>query len=411
MELKSFREILLKKADGNPYLQTLIKYAKDEIIAEEVMEALLKMAEPSAAMGRGANHAVTSYAAGLGEPEVDQLRSALGHHVSRYQGALKAHHAATDPKEKQNFRNVADKHLNRIVPLMHLAGKASKHSGGNLTIDYPSMTPWETNYTTTERLPNGKLKEGTKDLGRRPMGYKVHDVASRTEEARNTIREKNPRSVPDYRYLEMPPHPGHATSDKMPHKGGYPFEEVQVGSPGKRDTGQAYLPIEDVKDVNEYVPHPFDAHPVHHHADTPHHELGPEHEEAIKSGLAGWDSSPHHQQYLKDEENRAMADPEAYENAGKKKPGHVYEGIPLDRMKHHDEAAFNQATPVSSDIQPQLDAPQSTQPKQTILKKPAKKKEDDDAAYNRFMSSLSAEQKADMEKNPDFKALLDRNKK
>ena len=59
MELKSFREILLKKADGNPYLETLIKYAKDELIAEEVLEALAKMAEPSAAMGRGANHAVT----------------------------------------------------------------------------------------------------------------------------------------------------------------------------------------------------------------------------------------------------------------------------------------------------------------------------------------------------------------
>src|ERR1700677_1816807 len=114
MELKSFREILLKKADGNPYLQTLIKYAKDELIADEVLEALQKMAEPSAAMGRGANHAVTSYAAGMKPIHVEQLRDALGHHISHYKGALQAHHAATDPKDKAKMRNVADQHLNRI---------------------------------------------------------------------------------------------------------------------------------------------------------------------------------------------------------------------------------------------------------------------------------------------------------
>lgn len=321
MELKSFREILLKKADGNPYLQTLIKYAKDEIIAEEVVEALLKMAEPSAAMGRGANHAVTSYAAGMKPVHVEQLRDALGHHISHYKGALAAHHAASDPKEKAKLRGVADQHLNRIIPLMHLAGKASKHSGGNLTIDYPSTTPWETNYTTTERLPNGKLKEGTKDLGRRPSP--------------NANRAKNPRAVPDYRYLEMAPHPGHASSEKMPHKGGYPFEEIQLGHPMKRDAGQAYLPIEEIKDVKDYVPHPFDAHPVHQHADTPQHELGPEHHEMINSGLASWADSEHHKKWLADQKAKHAANPEAYKARGTVKPGHVFEGVPLQEMQHH----------------------------------------------------------------------------
>src|ERR1019366_9746539 len=103
MELKSFREILLKKADGNPYLYTLIKYAKDELIAEEVIEALQKMAEPSAAMGRGANHAVTSYAAGMKPVHVEQLRDALGHHVSGYKGALKAHRSEEHTSELQSL--------------------------------------------------------------------------------------------------------------------------------------------------------------------------------------------------------------------------------------------------------------------------------------------------------------------
>ena len=97
MELKSFKEILLKKAEGNPYLQTLIKYAKDDLLAEEVIESLLKMAEPSAAMGRGANSALTSYAGHMDNSDVEQLRDALGHHVSHYRGALKSMHAAQDP--------------------------------------------------------------------------------------------------------------------------------------------------------------------------------------------------------------------------------------------------------------------------------------------------------------------------
>lgn len=321
MELKSFREILLKKADGNPYLQTLIKYAKDDLIADEVLEALQKMAEPSAAMGRGANHAVTSYAAGMKPVHVEQLRDALGHHISHYSSALKAHHAATDPAEKANLRGVADKHLNRIVPLLHLAGKTSKHSGGQAVLDYPSMTPWETNYTGTKRLDNGKLKEGTKDLGRRP--------------APNSNRAKNPHAVPDYRYLEMAAHPGHAMSDKMPHKGGYPFEEIQLGHPSKRDMGQAYLPIEDVQGIKEYTPHPFDAHPVNRFMDHAQHELGPEHHEQINSGLAGWADSEHHKKWLADQKSKHAVSPEAYKARGSKKPEHPYKDIPLSSMPHH----------------------------------------------------------------------------
>jgi hypothetical protein len=335
VELKSFREVLLKKADGNPYLQTLIKYAKDELIAEEVLEALLKMAEPSAAMGRGANHAVTSYAAGMKPVHVEQLRDALGHHISHYKGALKAHHEAEPGPQKEKMRNVADKHLNQIIPLMHLAGKASKHSGGNLTIDYPSTTPWETNYTSTERLPNGKLKEGTKDLGRRISP--------------NANRAKNPRAVPNYRYLEMPPHPGHAATEKSPHKGGYPFEEIQLGTPMKRDAGQAYLPVENVKGIKDYVPHPFDAHPVHRHADTPQHELGPEHHEMINSGLASWADSEPHKQWLADQKAKHAADPEAYKARGAKKPKHVYDGIPLQEMEHHKNAPVQASAPAEAE--------------------------------------------------------------
>lgn len=363
MELKSFREILLKKAEDNPYLQTLIKYAKDELLADEVLEALMKMAEPSAAMGRGANHAVTSYGAGVKPVHVEQMRDALAHHISHYKGALEAHHKAENPQQKAKLRGVADQHLNKIVPLMHLAGKASKHSGGNLTIDYPSTTPWETNYTSTERLPNGKLKEGTKDLGRRPAPR-----ANRTD---------NPRAVPDYRYLEMPPHPGHASTERLASKGGYPFEDIQLGSPAKRNAGQAYLPIEDVGNKTEFTPHPFDSHPVHQHADKSQSDIGPDDHEAINSALAGWTDSDQHKQWMADQKAKHSKDPEAYKARGTKKPDNIYNNVPLTLMPHHNEALANPAQAAQAEeAEAAEEAPQAQEaaPQQQVQAPPAKAK-------------------------------------
>lgn len=350
MELKSFKEILLKKAEGNPYLQTLIKYVKDELLAEEVIESLLKMAEPSAAMGRGANSALTSFAGHMDNSDVEQMRDALGHHVSHYRGALKSMHAASDPVSKVKLRNVADQHLNHIVPLMHLAGRAGKHSGGKMTLDYTSTTPWESNYTTLERRPEtGKLKEGTKDLQRRPSP--------------KSSREKNPRAVPDYRYLEMAPHGEHPHSQKMPHKGGYPFEEIQLGSPTKRDAGQAYLPIEDIADKQEYTPHPFDQHPIHGAADHAEHDLKPEHKEKFINDLSAWKSSDAHKKWIADQKAKFQADPEAYKARGTKKPGHHFEGIPLGEQPEH--ARSKTSTDVSEAV-----SPESVVPAQVEVDKP-----------------------------------------
>lgn len=341
MELKSFREILLKKTEDNPYLQTLIKYAKEDFLAEEVIEALLKMAEPSAAMGRGANSAITSYAGNMDNSDISQLHDALGHHVSHYKGALKGMHAASDPTAKAKLRNVADQHLNKIIPMMHLAGRAGKHSGGKMTLDYPTTTPWETNYTTAHRHEhNSKLKEGTKDLGRRA--------------APGANRSKNVRAVPDYRYLEMTPHAEHGGTERMPHKGGYPFEEIQLGSPAKKDAGQAYLPIEDIQGNAEFTPHPFDKHPIHALADMSEHHIRPEQKEKFIQDLSNWKSGEHHKQWLQSHKEKYAKDPEGYKARGTKKPAHHFEGLPLIDTPHHGEAVS---------AQPQAGAKEQAQPK------------------------------------------------
>ena len=335
MELKSFRELLLKKAADNPTLQTIIDVMKDELIAEKVIESLEKMAKPQASMGRSANAAVTAFGNQMKNKDVEQMRDALSHHVSHYQAAL-----------KNGQRDIADKHLNKIVPLMHLAGKAAAHSNGQLGLDYIPLEPWETNYTTPERIKAedikpggkgvpGKLKEGTKGLRRR---------------LNSTSRDKNPRSVPDYRYLEMKPHEEHADSKRSPHNGGYPWEEIQIGNPAKIDTKEAYLHLNDPGKQDAYVPHPFDEHPIHEIADTPENSLKPEDLKSIASKMQDWHNSEHNAKWMKGVKELHGKDPEAFKSRGKKKPGHFHKGMKLLDQPHKAKLSDEQVKALPQEV-------------------------------------------------------------
>lgn len=322
--INAFKELLLKKAQDNPEIQSIIGAMKDEAIIEKVLESLEKMARPHASMGRGANAGIVAFANQMKNKDVEQLRDALSHHVSHYKAAL-----------SQGKRAIADKHLNKIVPLMHLAARASGHSNGQLGLDYVPMEPWETNYTSAARFdqngqythPNdktnaagkqyngtsGKLIEGTKGLGRRP---------------KNTDRSSNPRGVPDYRYLEMEPHGGHQDTKKSKHQGGYPFEEIQIGNPAKIDAGEAYLHTFDPGEISQYEPHPFDAHPVHDIADLKQDSMSGRMQK-FADDMAKWHTSEHNNKWMQSLKDAHAKDPEAFKSRGKVKPAHHFEGIKL----------------------------------------------------------------------------------
>ncbi len=309
MELKSFRELLLKKAANDPTLQTIIDIMRDDLIAEKVIESLEKMARPQASMGRSANAAITSFGNQMKNKDVEMMRDALAHHVNHYRAAL-----------QHGQRDIADQHLNKIIPMMHLAARSSAHSGGQLGLDYTPLEPWETNYTSTERrAETGKLKEGTKGLRRR-----LNSVS----------RDKNPRSVPDYRYLEMAPHEGHADTGKSPHKGGYPFEEIQLGNPAKIDAKEAYLHLHDVGQQDAFVPHPFDEHPIHDIAEQKQDSLTPEHLSDFAQKMQDWHGSEHNAKWMEGVKRLHAADPEGFKSRGKKKGAHHFEGIKLLDQPH-----------------------------------------------------------------------------
>lgn len=319
MELDSFKTILLRKAEGNKDLQTLVEYMGEEVLINSVVDALEKMAKPTHLTGTNANGPVTSFGANLDRTDVSQLRDALGHHLSHYKAALKEHHAAPEGPQKEHMRQVADKHLEHVLPLMHLAARASAHSKGKLGIDYPPLAPWETNYTTLERNDNGRFKRDAKLLRARPA---------------KSAREGG-RGIKDYRYFEMPPHPGHDDVGKMPHTGGYPWEDVQVGAPQDIDSKKAYLPIEDVADKKDYSPHSFDQHPIRGVQDVQADHLTPEAMQGFAGALSNWRSGEHHKKWLEDQKAKYTADKEGFTKRGHTKPAPFYEGIPLQEQPAH----------------------------------------------------------------------------
>lgn len=253
MELSSFKELLLKKSKDNVDLYDTISSIRDDIFADIVTESLEKMAAPGGNMGGNATSALTTWASNLTTAQVAHLHDALSHHISHYKAAL-----------KNNDRELADKHAKQIIPIMHLAAQAARHSDGKLAIDYEPLTPWERNYTShlnrkeardlglskkqiadgaDARLPH----EGTKNLGRRLS---------------STSRSQNAFSVPDYQYLEMKPSPFGTQPKAQGAGGGYPFENIRVGSSNDVNQGKGYVDIHDVGPQDKFAPHPFDHHPV-----------------------------------------------------------------------------------------------------------------------------------------------------
>lgn len=327
MELSSFKEILLKKAEslGNKNLSTLIEYMGEDNLTTSVVDALEKMARLTNNTGKNANGALASFGANMDKTDATQMKDALSHHVSHYKAALAAHHAAPEGSpEKTKMRDVADKHLEHVIPLMHLASRAAGHSKGNLDMDIPDLGPWETNFSTLDRNENGRYKRDAKLLN------------ARTKGAANAYPSSIKPNVKDYHYLEMAPHHGHDKTGA--HTGGYPFEQIQMGSPKDIDAGKAHLHIQDVADKKEYTPHPFDSHPIRSIADVYNDHISPEMHQKYAADTQGWRQSDKHKEWMAGQKEAFSKDPEGYKTRGHQRAGHVFEGLPLRESPDHVKA-------------------------------------------------------------------------
>lgn len=291
VRLDNFRELLAKKA-GDPDLENVIRFMREDILVDIAFESLEKMADNK---GTKANSALTSFAGSMKNVDASMLHDALGHHVSKYRSAL-----------QEGNRKVADQHLERTMHLADFAARAAKHSHGKLSFDHVPTNAWEMNYTSDAKRvdKNGKMKyvQDQKGLGRRLP-----------------TKNKENSMFPDYRYMEQDPHTSYKhTSRLRDNSGGYPFEEMKVN-------GKHIVVDHDDKHTGKYEEHEFDNHPIFDKAGSKSHW---EHDERKRSdddrsGLAqkmsAWDSdSEHVDKWLDRHEAMEDADSDSYAARGSK---------------------------------------------------------------------------------------------
>jgi len=295
MKIESFRELLLKKATGDVALQALIKYCRDEIILDGIMETLEKMARAKH-KGDAANMSVRHFGTEMDpETEPNMIREALGHHVSRYKSALNSGRS-----------QIANEHARHAFKLMNLADTAQKHSGGKLSFEHVSPHPWERNkYTNAYPANHPKVLEGK---------YKAGDFTTKTK----GLNYKGN----DFSFLQQAPHESYKGEvKKHGHLGAYPFEQMRVN--GK------YIPIDENVDVKGFESHPFDKHPIMSHFDESSRERTPERDQQYMQEHDKYhNESPHVQNYFEQQKKLEEANPEEYAQRGSKPGNPVHKEVP-----------------------------------------------------------------------------------
>ena len=319
MKLSSFRELLLKKVEHDTNLASLLKYAREDVLADVVIESLEKMAR-ARHKGDAANFAVRHFATEMDpEKEPHMLREAIGHHVSRYKGAL-----------GQNRPELANQHAKQAMNLMNMADTSQKHSGGKMSIDYVPTQPWERNkYPKQYDASHPKVQEGK---------YKEGDFTTKTKGLRYALTGN------DFGYLNQPPHEAYANEVKRHgHNKAYPFEQVRIN--GK------YIPVEDTKDLKGYEPHEFDKHPIMQHFHESPQDRTPERDQQYVAAHDKFhNEDPHIENFYNKQSEIESKDPKAYAERGNKASDPVHGDVgSLDLGDKGSPAAAKQAPKGSSE--------------------------------------------------------------
>lgn len=262
MSLFSLKQLLLRKTEDES-LRTIIQVIADDVLANQVIESLRKMAENKAS-GGAANAAIKHFANEIKndtkDPATtgrlpDMMREALSHHASRYKAALAS-----------GNKKLANEHAGNFFKILRFGVQAEPHTGGALQIDRVDIKPWERGHprnletfaqriardpayaekVNTWHLPGGKGKGKMHQGLLTPNAY-INDTkgAFRFEPAGN-----------DWSFLQNDPHESEmAEVSTHGHVGAYPMEHVAIN--GKHISID---PVENLFDGNKS--HPFDHHPI-----------------------------------------------------------------------------------------------------------------------------------------------------
>lgn len=324
MKLEGFRELLLKKsADAD--LDNMIRFVRDDILADIIVESLEKMARAKS-KGDHANMALRDFGLEM-DPELHpaMIHDALGHHASRYKAAL-----------RDNRKDLANSHAKQIFNIMDMADQAQKHSHGKLDIKAVPIHPWERNAkpdTFKARMDSIKSRmDAGEEVSPREIKWLSDNPVTRGKKKPGQYVSDTDgwryRSK-DYGFLQGAPH--HSYSSEVEghgHLGAYPMEEIRVN--GK------YVHIDDISsdDLKGYEQHPLDHHPIMDHYSKPASKRTPEHDQQYLDQKEKFYDSRHMESYWDKHEKLESSDPEAYSQRGSQASDPVHAEVePLDLSK------------------------------------------------------------------------------
>lgn len=289
MSLKNFKELLIKKTDGD--LSTFIEYLKDDVLMGKTVEALVKMARK----GDFANAAIRHFATEMSEDfEPEMMHDALSHHASQYKAAL-----------KEGNKALASRHMSQIYKISELASQVQTHAGDKLQFDAVSPHAWERNkYTNKYDGDHKKVLDGT---------YKEGEFVTKTRGWKYKGK--------DFDFLQQAPHDSKTNEVRgHGHNGAYPLEHMKVNG--------RYIHVDDNADTSDgYKSHEFDHHPIMSHFHEPAKHRTPEKDQQYVDQNTHYQDSEHVNSFFDRHEAMAEKDPNAYASRGSKVSDPVHDDV------------------------------------------------------------------------------------
>jgi len=306
MKLENFRELLIKKA-GDPSLENLIAFIKEDILAEMVVESLEKMAR-ARHKGDSANLATRHFAMEMDpETEPHMIHDALSHHASRYKAALKSGRS-----------DLANQHAKQVFRLVDLADQAQKHSQGKLHVEAVSPHAWERNAKTKQFTHDDEpVKKGNKKPGQFVTDTKGWRYRGS-----------------DYGFLSKAPHGSYENEVRRHgHDRAYPMEHIRIN--GK------YVDVQDIPadQLKGFESHPFDHHPIMSHFEDPASKRSEADDLRYVQEHDAYGSSPHMDKHFANHEAMEQANPEAYAKRGSAPSSKVHDDVEPLKITPRGEAA------------------------------------------------------------------------
>ena len=350
MKLDNFKELLIKKT-ADKSMANLVKFIREDVLIDMVLESLEKMAD-SNNKGSSPNHAVLHYGTEM-DPQHDPnlIHDALSHHVSHYKSAI-----------DNGNQKIANQHARKIFDIVDMSRRLEDHSNGKLKVSAVPVQPWERHTKSDTFGQKMDRLKSAKNAGQQlsPKDEEWLSDNPVTRGKKNSDQFINDTkgwgyTDSDFSFLQKAPHSDKTSLNevrKTGHAGAYPLEHIAVN--GK------YVDVEPIEQQDTFKSHPFDSHPIMSHYSVSPKNRTPEKDAEYRKQYEDFQSSPELDGFFSSQEARESKDPQAFSQRGSSKSQPVHKQVdPVDMSSLPAQTKDSATQPVLARKVPKQAAPNS----------------------------------------------------